>query len=200
MQPPGFASRVAVGAESDGLEGDSRPGHFEGVATVVAQLIARASPDVAYFGQKDAQQVAVVRRMTRDLGFPTRIRSCPIARAGDGVALSSRNVYLQPADRVAAAVLFRALSAAESAHTEGVRDAGRLVAAARQVLDSEPAARVDYLELRTFPDLLAWPVGQPVHSGCLLVAARFGSGDAPTRLLDNITLGRGIAMEGYIEH
>jgi pantoate--beta-alanine ligase len=174
MQPPGFATRLAVGAEAEDMEGARRPGHFSGVATVVAQLLALARPTHAYFGEKDAQQVAVVQRMCRDLGFPTTIRVCPTVRDRDGVALSSRNAYLGPADRKAAAVLYAALSRVRAAHAEGERDEGRLAWLGAAAVAAEPRAQLDYFEVR---------------GGRAYVAARFeGDSARPTRLIDNVAL------------
>ena len=189
LYPSGFCSRVEVGAAAVGMEGSARPGHFSGVATVVGKLLGLARPHFAYFGQKDAQQLAVVRRMVADLGLCCVIRPCPIVREDDGLALSSRNAYLSAADRSASSVLYRALCRARELHAAGERDAEALRAAARAVLDAEPRCRVDYLELRAADDLL--PLGDgPVERACLLVAARFGSdGPRETRLLDNIALG-----------
>ena len=192
FQPAGFCSRVQVGSAAEGMEGEQRAGHFEGVATVVAQLFAVARPDAAYFGRKDAQQVAVVERMRRDLGFPVRIRACSIVREDDGLAMSSRNVYLEPEDRRAAVVLYQALSAAREAHRGGERDAERLLGAARAVLEREPRCRVDYLELRSEPELAPWVDGTPVERARLLVAGRFGAQSRQTRLLDNTVLGVGL--------
>jgi pantoate--beta-alanine ligase len=186
----GFCSRVAVGREAEGMEGAVRPGHFGGVATVVARLLALARPHRAYFGAKDAQQVAVIRRLVRDLGLPVRVVECPTVREPDGLALSSRNRFLSPADRQAAAVLHRALLAAQEAHRQGERQPGRLVGAARAVLDAEPRARLDYLELRREGDLQPLPPG-PVRRGRLLVAARFSDGGRSVRLIDNVSLAPG---------
>ncbi len=187
MYDPDFCSHVAVGAVAEGMEGSVRPGHFGGVATVVARLFALARPHRAYFGQKDAQQVAVIRRMTRDLGFPLRLVECPTVREPDGLALSSRNVFLAPADRAAAVVLSRALRAARAAFGDGEREAGRLLAVARAELDAEPRASLDYLELRAEDSLLPLPAG-PVAGGRMLVAVRFTGGERPVRLIDNLSL------------
>ena len=187
MFDPGFCSQVAVGRAAEGMEGALRPGHFAGVATVVARLFAIVQPTRAYFGEKDAQQLAVIRRMTRDLGFPIRIVACPIVRDADGLALSSRNVYLGPGDRAASTVLVRALRSARAAFARGERDRDTLLARASTVVASEPRAQLDYLELRQEGDLEPLPPG-PVAGGRMLVAARFVDGARPVRLLDNMAL------------
>jgi pantoate--beta-alanine ligase len=187
MYDPDFCSHVDVGRAADGMEGAVRPGHFRGVATVVARLFAIAQPTRAYFGEKDAQQLAVIRRMTRDLGFPIRIVACPIVRDADGLALSSRNVYLGAADRAASTVLVRALRSARTAFGRGERDRDALLARARAVIAAEPRAQLDYLELRREGDLAELPPG-PVAGGRMLVAAMFRDGVRPVRLLDNLAL------------
>jgi pantoate--beta-alanine ligase len=188
MYGEGFCSRVAVGAEAQTMEGTTRLTHFEGVTTVVAKLFSVARPSHAYFGQKDAQQVAVIRRMTVDLSFPLELRIGPIVREPDGLAMSSRNVYLSADDRQAATVLIRGLRAARDAHRSGVRDADALLAAARGVIDAESAVRLDYLELRADGDLLPLPPG-PVADARLLVAGFLGeNGARAVRLLDNLSL------------
>lgn len=189
MYPGGFVSRIAVGREAEGMEGAARPDHFSGVATVVAKLFALARPTHAFFGRKDAQQVAVLRRMTRDLGFPIGLVECPTVREADGLALSSRNVYLSPEDRRAAPMLYRALRAAHAAHAAGERRAEALLAVARGHLAQEPRARLEYLELRREGDLAPLAPG-PVTFARLLVVARFAAdGPHPVRLLDNLSLG-----------
>jgi len=147
MYPPGASTRVRVAGLSETLEGAARPGHFEGVATVVTKLFAAVEPDRAYFGQKDAQQVAVVRRLTSDLDLAVDIRACPTVREADGLALSSRNAYLDQAERRAATCLSSALRLGAQAYASGERDPERLreVLAAR--LRAEPLARVDYAEV-----------------------------------------------------
>ncbi len=187
MYDPEFCSEVAVGVAAEGMEGALRPGHFRGVATVVARLFALVRPHRAYFGEKDAQQLAVIRRMTQDLGFPLQIVPCPIIREPDGLARSSRNVYLGAADRRAATVLYRALTSARTAFGRGETDRDALLGRARAVLATEPRATVDYVELRREGDLAALPPG-PVTGGRLLVAARFQDGLRPVRLLDNLAL------------
>ena len=192
MYDPQFCSQVAVGAAAETMEGALRPGHFTGVATVVVRLFALSRAHRAYFGEKDAQQLAVVRRMAKDLGFPLQIVGCPIVREADGLAMSSRNVYLGAADRAASTILFRALSSANDAFRRGERDRDRLLARVRTVLASERRATVDYVELRSEPDLLPLPPG-PLAGGRMLVAARFVDGPRPVRLLDNMALADSIA-------
>ncbi len=187
MYAPDFCSHVAVGAAAADMEGALRPGHFAGVATVVARLFALARPHRAYFGEKDAQQLAVIRRMVDDLGFPLQLVPCAIVREPDGLAMSSRNVHLSAADRAASTVLVRALRSARDAYRRGERDRDRLLARARTVLASEPRARVDYVELRREHDLAPLPAG-PLDGGRMLVAARFDGGERPVRLLDNLSL------------
>ncbi len=197
MYPAGFCSTVEVGAEAETMEGAVRPGHFRGVATVVARLFALARPHRAYFGQKDAQQVAVIRRMALDLGFPLQIVECPTVRDEHGLALSSRNAYLDDESRRAALVLSAALRAARAAFADGERDRDALLAVAQQTIAAEPRAELDYLELRREGDLGPLPAGPlptgPLPGGRLLVAARF-VGMRPVRLLDNMSLDA--ALEG----
>ncbi|TNM69983.1 pantoate--beta-alanine ligase [Streptomyces sp. NP160] len=179
------AVRVSSGALGSVLEGASRPGHFDGVLTVVAKLLHLVRPDVALFGQKDAQQLLLVRRMVRDLDLGVEVVAVPTVRDGDGLALSSRNAHLSPLDREVALVLSRALRAGEAAAPEGASAVRR---AARDVLVAEPLARVDYLAL-VDPDTLA---DVPEHfrgPALLAVAAKVG----PTRLIDNLPLVVGAA-------
>jgi pantoate--beta-alanine ligase len=190
MYPPGFCSRIAVGEEAETMEGAVRDGHFSGVATVVARLFALGHPHRAYFGRKDAQQVAVIRRMAVDLGFVLQIVECPIVREPDGLALSSRNVFLSAEDRRAAVVLHDAMLAARAAFVGGERDRDRLLAVAQKRVDAEPRAELDYLELRREGDLQPLSPG-PVAGGRMLVAAKFQGGQRPVRLLDNLSLDPG---------
>jgi pantoate--beta-alanine ligase len=172
--------RVTAGELGARLEGASRPGHFDGVLTVVAKLLHLTRADLAFFGQKDAQQLLMIRRMVRDLDFSTRIVAVPTVREADGLALSSRNMYLSPFDREAALALSRALVAGATASAEGASAVRR---AAREVLVREPLALVDYLVLvhpETLDDVPEWYRGDAV----LLVAARIGR----TRLIDNTPL------------
>ena len=174
MDPEGAATRVVVGGVAGALEGASRPGHFEGVATVVTKLLWAVKPDRAYFGQKDAQQVAVVRRLAADLDTGVEIVACPIVREADGLAVSSRNSYLTPGERAAAVCLSRALRAASESYVAGVRDAAALAGILRQVIGREPLAGIDYAEL-VDPGNFSSP-------GTLAVlAVRIGG----TRLIDN---------------
>jgi pantoate--beta-alanine ligase len=185
IYPEGFATTVALGALTDTLEGDRAqrgPEHFEGVTTVVTKLLNMAAPDVAYFGQKDAQQALVIKKLVRDLDIPVRIEVCPTVRDPDGLALSSRNAYLSPEDRERALALSRALRAAEAAVASGTRDAASVVAAARDELD-RAGLEPDYLQLRSATDLS--PVERVNGSTLLAVAARIGR----ARLIDNAILG-----------
>lgn len=178
MYPDGFATTVHVAGITEVLDGAARPGHFDGVATVVAKLFAIVAPDAAYFGQKDAQQVLVVRRMVRDLDLPVRIEVCPIVREPDGLAMSSRNAYLDDAARAQATALNQALVAAEAVVELGETRAEPVLAAARGVL---AASGIDpeYLELRSPDDLT--PVTAVAPAALLAVAARVGA----ARLIDN---------------
>lgn len=182
-----FCSHVAVGDEAIGMEGGVRAGHFGGVATVVARLFALCRPHRAYFGQKDAQQVAVVRRMCKDLGFPLQVVPCAIVREPDGLALSSRNVYLGAEDRRAATVLYRALCSAREQFRRGQRDRDALLQRVHAILATEPRCEVDYVQLRREDDLRELAPGD-VDGGRLLVAGRFVDGERPVRLLDNLSL------------
>ena len=182
VYPPGFQTWVAVEQVSAPLEGKHRPGHFRGVATVVAKLFNAFTPDKAYFGQKDAQQVVVIKQMVRDLNFPLEIVVCPIVREPDGLAMSSRNVYLNPEERKAATVLYRALSAAKAKYDAGERDAEMLRAAMSSTIAAEPLAREEYVSAAD-PDTLAEL--ERIDKGVLLsMAVRLGR----TRLIDNFLL------------
>ncbi|MEJ7751820.1 MAG: pantoate--beta-alanine ligase [Candidatus Limnocylindrales bacterium] len=179
VYPRGFDTAVSVGSLALPLEGAARPGHFDGVATVVAILFALVGAEHAYFGQKDAQQVMVIRRMALDLALPTEVIGCPTVREPDGLALSSRNVHLSPAERAAAPVLRRALLEARACWESGERSAEALRAAMREALAREPLARVDYVSVadpHTLTEL------DRLDDGALLsLAVRFGA----TRLIDN---------------
>ena len=182
MYPAGSATFVDVEGLSGRLDGASRPGHFRGVATVVARLFIAAEPDRAFFGQKDAAQVAVLRRMTADLGLPVEVVVCPIVREADGLAMSSRNRYLSAEERGQALALSRALEAAQALFGGGERRAAKLVEAARRVFAGEPEVRVDYIAA------VDWATLEPVElagPGTLFaVAAYVGN----TRLIDNCIL------------
>jgi pantoate--beta-alanine ligase len=183
MYPAGAVTWVTVEGLSDKLDGRSRPGHFRGVTTVVAKLFHVVQPDAAFFGQKDAAQVAIIRRMVRDLNLPVEIVVCPIVRAADGLAMSSRNAYLDPDERKRALVLRRSLLRTEHLAESGERNAARLVAAGREEIDKESSVRLDYFEIVN-PDTLD-PLEDISGGGLVVVAAVVGG----TRLIDNILLG-----------
>ena len=176
---PGFDSVVRVGAIAQPLEGMARPGHFDGVATVVAILFGLVRADQAYFGQKDAQQIAVIRRMAIDLAIPTGVVACPTIREGDGLAMSSRNVHLSPDERRAAPILRLALLAAREAWENGERSAEVLRGRMLAQLAEEPLAAVDYVSCAD-PGTLA-ELDEVSGPALLSLAVRFG----PTRLIDN---------------
>jgi pantoate--beta-alanine ligase len=182
LYPASASTFVDVQALSNRLDGQSRPGHFRGVATVVAKLLIAAEPDRAFFGQKDAAQVAVLRRMVADLRLGTEIVVCPIVREPDGLALSSRNIYLSPAERAQALVLSRAVRQAESLVAQGERRASVLIEAARATFAAVPEVRVDYIELVNWATLE--PVETAVPGSLFVLAAYVG----PTRLIDNTVL------------
>ena len=174
--------RLRVGGLADRLEGLARPGHLDGVATVVAKLLHLVGPSRAYFGQKDAQQLAVVRRMVEDLAFPNQIVACPTVREPDGLAVSSRNAYLSATERERATAFYRALSAGRAAFLAGRRDPGAIEAAARDLLEGAPGVEPDYVALveeATFERAKQAEAGQ-----VLATAARVGR----TRLIDNVIL------------
>jgi pantoate--beta-alanine ligase len=181
----GFSTYVYVEGVTDGLEGASRPGHFRGVATVVTILFNTVRPDFAFFGQKDAQQVAVIKRLTKDLGFETEIVVLPIVREESGLALSSRNSYLSPEDREKAAVIFRGLKEAKIAYKKGTRNAADLAQIVQKTIETEPAASIDYIAVVDRDSL------QPIdkigeNEAIIAAAARFGN----VRLIDNVILNR----------
>jgi pantoate--beta-alanine ligase len=183
MYPPGFQTWVTVKEVAEPLEGKMRPGHFPGVATVVAKLFNCVQPQKAYFGQKDAQQAVVIRQMTHDLDFPVEIVICPIIREPDGVAMSSRNAYLDPQERQAATVLFRGLVAAREAFESGERDAARLRQIVTGTIAGEPLARLQYVSCahpNTLQEL------ETVEARALISLAAFVG---RTRLIDNTVLG-----------
>jgi pantoate--beta-alanine ligase len=187
MYPQGAQTVVDVTGVSQGLEGERRPGHFRGVATIVSKLFHIIEPDRAYFGQKDAQQVAVIRQMVRDLNFPLEMVVSPTVRAADGLALSSRNVYLTPEQRAAAPVLYRALSQARESLLGGEHNSETLRNGMQTLIQSEPLAQIEYVSvsdgdtLREFSGLIR--AERPV---LFSLAVRFGA----TRLIDNVTVDR----------
>jgi pantoate--beta-alanine ligase len=182
MYPPGATAWVNVEEVSERLDGRSRPGHFRGVTTVVSKLFHIVEPDFAFFGQKDAAQVAVVRRLVRDLNFPVQIVVCPIVREPDGLAMSSRNIYLSPQERKSALALSRSMRAIQTRFQSGERDARGLVKVGRDVIDEESSLRLDYLEI-VDPDTLE-PVAEIKRPALAAVAAFVGT----TRLIDNVLL------------
>ncbi|HEX7264686.1 MAG TPA: pantoate--beta-alanine ligase [Candidatus Dormibacteraeota bacterium] len=177
MYPAGASTRVIVHGVTERLEGAARPGHFEGVATVVTKLLTATSADRAYFGQKDAQQVAVVRRLVLDLDIGVEVRVCPTVREADGLALSSRNAYLDPAERRAAVCLSSALRQAAEAYGRGERDPARLRAILSGVIEAEPLAKLEYAELVD-------PASFEPPGTLAVLAVRIGK----TRLIDNLDL------------
>jgi pantoate--beta-alanine ligase len=182
MYPAGAVTWVTVEELSGKLDGRSRPGHFRGVTTVVAKLFHIVEPDAAFFGQKDAAQVAIVRRMVRDLNFPAEIVARPIVREADGLAMSSRNAYLDPAQRRQALVLHRSLTRVLKSWEGGERSAEKLVAAGREEVAGEKSVRLDYFEIVDADSLD--PVKNLADGALVAVAAFVG----PTRLIDNILL------------
>jgi len=183
VYPPGFDTAVSVGAVSRPLEGAARPGHFDGVATVVAILFDLVGADHAYFGQKDAQQVMVIRQMARDLAIKTEVVACPTVREPDGLALSSRNVHLSPAERAAAPVLHRAIVATRERWASGERSGEALRKTMRATLDAEPMADVDYVSVADGATLAE--LDRVEDPALLSLAVRFGT----TRLIDNEPIG-----------
>jgi pantoate--beta-alanine ligase len=183
MYPPGYQTWVEVESITRPLEGSMRPGHFRGVTTVVAKLFNGVQPHKAYFGQKDAQQAAVIRQMTRDLNFPIEIVVCPIVREPDGLAMSSRNVYLDAEERKAATVLYRSLSAARTLYENGERNAEKLRQMMKEVIASEPLAKMQYVSCADYDTL---EEVETVDGKALLsMAVLLGK----TRLIDNFVLG-----------
>ncbi len=183
MYPSGYQTWVEVEAMTRPLEGAMRPGHFRGVTTVVAKLFNATQPHKAYFGQKDAQQAAVIRQMTQDLDFPIEIVVCPIVREADGLAMSSRNKYLSEAERKAATVLFRALSAAKDLYEGGERDAEKVRGKMKEVLAGEPLAQMQYVSCADYVSLEEL---REIKGKTLLSMAVFLG---KTRLIDNFVLG-----------
>jgi len=183
MYPTGYQTWVEVEAMIQPLEGSMRPGHFKGVTTVVAKLFNATQPDKAYFGQKDAQQAAVIRQMVRDLNFPLEVVVCPTTREADGLAMSSRNKYLNEAERKAAVVLFRSLSAAKELYESGERDAEKVRGKMKEVLAAEPLAQMQYVSCADY-DTLA-ELDEIKGKALLSMAVFLGK----TRLIDNFVLG-----------
>ncbi len=182
IYPPGFRTWVNVEGLSERLEGRVRPGHFRGVTTVVLKLLEIVQPQKAFFGRKDAQQARIIRQMARDLHLDSEIVVCPIVRESDGLAMSSRNAYLNPAERRAATILFRALDAARASIASGERDTLRLMAAMREMLRTEKLAEPDYVEL---VDADTLEQVTRLRGNCLaLLAVRIG----PVRLIDNLLI------------
>jgi len=182
MYPQPYLTYVEVEGVTEGLCGARRPGHFRGVATVVAKLFHIVPAHRAYFGLKDAQQVRVIQKMVEDLNFDIRIVVCPTVREEDGLAMSSRNVYLRPEERKAATVLYRSLRRAEEMVREGRREAGEVLAAVREMLDSEPLVEPEYVEAVDWEGLR--PVERLEGKVLIALAARVGR----ARLIDNVLL------------
>lgn len=182
MYPPGFQTWVTVETLAAPLEGAMRPGHFRGVTTIVSKLFNAVRPDKAYFGQKDAQQAAVIRQMTRDLSYPIEIVVCPTVREPDGLAMSSRNSYLNSEERRAATVLFRALTAAQAAYQAGERNAETLRRIMRKTIEAEPLARLQYVSCANYDTLqeLETLTGKSLLSMAVFIGQ--------TRLIDNLVL------------
>jgi pantoate--beta-alanine ligase len=185
MYPKGFSSYVNVEGLSEQLEGASRPGHFRGVATVVTILLNTVRPDFAFFGQKDAQQALVIRRLVKDLAFDTEVVILPIVREDTGLAISSRNLYLNAEEQASAAVIHRALVQAKNTFKEGERSAARIADVVRSTIESEPRARLDYVAIADAETLD--PVERVEERPTLIaVAAYIGK----TRLIDNVILNK----------
>jgi len=183
MYPAGFQTSIRVRDLALPLCGASRPGHFDGVATVVTKLFNIVQPDLALFGNKDFQQLAVIRRMTSDLALPVQIIGMPIVREADGLAMSSRNAYLSPSERQSALCLSRAIRAVREAYAAGEHSAERLLTTALEIIQTEPTAVIDYLELRDAASLES--VTTASDTTLLALAVRIGT----TRLIDNTLLG-----------
>jgi pantoate--beta-alanine ligase len=185
IYPRGFATYVNVEGLSEQLEGAARPGHFRGVATVVTILLNVVRPDFAFFGQKDAQQAVIIRRLVRDLAFDTEVIVLPTVREDSGLAISSRNLYLKPEEQQAAAVIHRALAKAKETYREGERNGTRLAELVRTTIEGEPSARVDYVSV-TDADTLEKVDRLDERPILIAVAAYVGK----TRLIDNTTLNK----------
>jgi pantoate--beta-alanine ligase len=184
VYPPGFNSWVEVGRLAERLEGASRPGHFRGVATVVARLFDLVKPDRAYFGQKDAQQLIVIKRMVADLNMNLEVVAVPTVREPDGLAMSSRNTYLNPEERKQAVVLYQALTLAQRLHTEGEKDAAAIRRKMADLIKKEPLAQIDYISIADAETLEELDVVKP--PALVSMAVRIGE----TRLIDNVVVGQ----------
>jgi pantoate--beta-alanine ligase len=185
IYPPGFSTYVTVEGVSDTLEGAARPGHFRGVTTVVAILFNVVKPDFAFFGQKDAQQAVLIKRMVRDLALSAEVVVLPIVREESGLAMSSRNSYLDNEQRRAATILHRALSKAGAAYDEGERSAARLIELVRTMIEAEPLARIDYVSVNDSETLERLDKIDD-HTALVSLAVFVGK----TRLIDNVVLGK----------
>lgn len=182
IYPAGASTIICVEGVRDRLDGASRPGHFDGVATIVAKLFHIVQPEIAFFGQKDAAQVAVLRRMVRDLNLPVELAVCPTIREVDGLAMSSRNRYLSQQERLQALALSRALQSAEALAMRGEHNSAHLLDAMRKIIAAEPAVKIDYMEIVDADTLL--PVEDTQAGALVAVAAHVGA----TRLIDNVLL------------
>ena len=182
IYPNGFDARIDIGGVTQRLEGEVRPGHFTGVATICAKLFNITQPSKVYFGQKDAQQCVMVQKLVRDLNFPCEVVVCPTVREADGLAMSSRNAYLTPSQRAHAGKLYRALQSARLRYTEGERDAETLRSLVRERLANIPEAKVDYVSIADPQSLEELSQARP--GALVLTAVRLGA----TRLIDNIRL------------
>jgi len=179
MYPPDYGTYVAVESLSETLCGASRPGHFRGVATIVTKLINAVQPDIAYFGQKDAQQAVIIKKMAKDLNMPLKIRVLPIVREKDGLAMSSRNSYLNKDERKDASVLYKALTEARRLVRKGVKDPSRIKSAIRKIIRSGKTAKIDYIGIVDLKDLKS--VKKIGRKTLIALAVRIGK----TRLIDN---------------
>lgn len=184
MYPTGYQTWISVEDVTLPLEGEYRPGHFRGVVTVVAKLFNAFQPDRAYFGQKDAQQAAVIGRMIKDLNFPVQQVVCPTVREGDGLAMSSRNAYLNPREREAATVLYRALVSARDSYKKGERDGDALRSVMQSIINSEPLAEAEYVSAADPETLREFRTIESGSEVLLSMAVRIGK----TRLIDNLLL------------
>ena len=182
MYPPGFHTYTHVEGLTNVLCGKSRPSHFRGVTTVVTKLFNIVKPNIAYFGQKDAQQAVVIKKMVEGLNFDIKIKVLPIVREDDGLAMSSRNTYLTAVERAQATVLFRALCAVEKIFTEGERDSAKLIAAGKDVLNTEPEVKIDYFEIRDIEHLSSASL---IKNTVIVALAAFVG---KVRLIDNVVL------------